>query len=100
MSYLPNPATKQTHTAESIQDWLVGQVSEQLGLNPGDINVREPLDSYGLESMQVMLIASKAERLLGIKISLILLLHYPTIAALSQRIVEDLEDSDLETFQL
>lgn len=97
---LTNSLTKQTYTVESIQEWLVAQVSEQLGLEPEAIDVHTPLDTYGLASMQVMIIASRAEKQIGMQIPLILLLHYPTIAALSKRIAEDLEQSEMEVFQL
>jgi acyl carrier protein len=99
----PNLVTQHTfsqHTVESVQDWLVAQVAEQLGLNPEDINIQAPLDTYGLESMQVMIITSKAEKKLGIKIPLMMLLHYPTIEALSHRVTEDLDQSDVEVFQI
>jgi acyl carrier protein len=92
--------TKQTYSTESIQEWLVAQVAEQLNLEPDAIDVHTPLDSYGLASMQVMMIASRAEKQIGMQIPLILLLHYPTIAALSQRIAEDLDQSEMEVFQL
>jgi acyl carrier protein len=97
---ITNSMTKQTYSVESIQEWLVAQVAEQLSLDPDAIDVHTPLDSYGLASMQVMIIASRAEKQIGMQIPLLLLLHYPTIAALSQRLAEDLDQSEMEVFQL
>jgi acyl carrier protein len=48
----------------------------------------------------VMLLAGRAEKQLGFTISPILLWHYPTIKALSERIAEDVLDQDTETFEL
>ena len=68
-----------------IQTWLVSEISSLLGVNPEEINIREPLDSYGLDSAQTIIIASKAEKFLGFKLSLIHLWYYPTIEELSLR---------------
>jgi acyl carrier protein len=43
-----------------------------LGVEPNEIDIQEPLDSYGLDSAQGMVLASRAEKLLGFKLSVIL----------------------------
>ena len=95
-----NSTAKQSYTAEAIQAWMVSQLCEQLGVEPDDIDVREPFDSYGLDSAQAMVLASKAEKLLGFRLSPILLWHYPTIEALAQRLVEESEVSKSEIFEI
>ncbi|WP_250121611.1 acyl carrier protein [Chroococcidiopsis sp. CCMEE 29] len=97
---IPDSTAKQTYTAEEIQTWLVSQISEQLGVEPDDIDVRKPLDSYGLESAQAMILASKAEKLLGFQLSPILVWHYPTIESLSDRLAEEAEVSESEIFEI
>jgi len=97
---IPDSTAKQTYTAEEIQIWLVSQISEQLGVEPDDIDVRKPLDSYGLESAQAMILASKAEKLLGFQLSPILVWHYPTIESLSDRLAEEAEVSESEIFEI
>ncbi|BAZ66520.1 MAG: acyl carrier protein [Pelatocladus maniniholoensis HA4357-MV3] len=93
-----NSSAKQSYTAEEIQAWLVSNISEMLGVEADEIDIREPLDSYGLDSAQGMVITSRAEKLFGFKMSLILLWHYPTIEALSKRLAEELVDS--ESFEI
>lgn len=88
-----------TTDAAKIQSWLVSQIAEELGVEPDDIDIQVPLDSYGLESTQVMLLASKAEKLLGFQLSPILLWHYPTIESLAQRLAEEPE-SESEFFEI
>ncbi|MFQ4140985.1 acyl carrier protein [Chlorogloeopsis sp. ULAP02] len=95
----PISTVKRSYTAEEIQAWLVSNISDLLGVEPDEIDIREPLDSYGLDSAQGMVLASRAEKLLGFKLSLILLWHYPTIEALSKRLAEDFADSNSETFE-
>lgn len=92
-------STKQ-YTAGEIQAWLLARVSEQLGVPPDEIDIREPLDSYGLDSAKAMLIASKAEKILGVQLSPILIWHYPTIETLSQRLAEESENSDSDFFEI
>ena len=92
--------TNQAYTAEAIQAWLISQLAAQLRVAPEEIDVQQPLDTYGLDSAQEMLLASKAEKLLGFKLSPLLLWHYPTIEALAQRIAEGPEVSESEFLEL
>jgi len=94
----PN-SLKHTYTTAEIQNWLIIQISKQLGVESDEIDIREPLDSYGLDSAQAILIAGKAEKLLGYQISPVLIWHYPTIEQLSQRLAEESE-SELEFFEI
>ena len=46
--------SKQYHTAEEIQGWLVSILAEALKIEPDEINIQESLESYGLDSAQAM----------------------------------------------
>lgn len=87
-------------SADAIQIWLIAQLAQQLGVEPEAIDRRQPLDSYGLDSAQAMSLISKAERLLGFELSPLLLWHYPTVEALSQRLAEEFEESESEVFEI
>ncbi len=76
-------------TPEIIQTWLVQQLCEQLQIELDEVDVRASFDSYGLDSSQVLMIAVKAEKAFGFKLSPVLLWHYPTIELLSHRLVEE-----------
>jgi acyl carrier protein len=97
---IPDSTTKSSYTAEEIQVWLISHISDVLGVNPDEIDVREPLDSYGLDSTQGMLLASQAGKLLGFQLSPLVLWHYPTIESLSQRLAEEFQASESETFEI
>lgn len=97
---MPDNKLNQAYTPEVIQNWIVTQISLQLGINPEKIDVQQPLENYGLDSVQAMLLISKAEKFLGFKISPMLLWHYPTIEALAKRIAEDPEISDYENLEI
>jgi acyl carrier protein len=97
---ISNTTVRQSYTAEDIQAWMVSHLAEQLGVEPNDIDIREPFNSYGLDSMQAMLLASKAERFFGFKLSPILLWNYPTIELLTQRLAKESEDSKSDSLEL
>lgn len=97
---ISDTTVKQSYTAEDIQAWMVSHLSEQLGVEPDDIDVTEPFESYGLDSMQAMILASKAEKLLGLRLSPILLWNYPTIELLAQRLAQEYAASESEIFEI
>ncbi len=97
---LPNFHTNQAYTKETIENWIINQIALQLGINPEQIDIQQPLDSYGLDSVQAMLLVSKAEKFLGFKISPMLLWHYPTIEALAKRIAEEPEISEYDNLEI
>lgn len=94
----PNVTTPMT--AEAIQDWLIANIAEQLGVTPDEIDVEVHFDSLGLDSAQGMIIASKGETFLGFPISPLLLLHYPTIETLAERLAEEIADSESELLEI
>jgi acyl carrier protein len=92
--------SQNTLTAEDIQAWLVSQLAEVLNVEAAEIDITAPLDSYGLDSAQAMLLAAKAGKFLGFQLSPLLLWHYPTIESLSQRLAEEVQSSESEVFEI
>jgi acyl carrier protein len=76
---------------EAIEAWFVAQMSEQLEIDAEDIEVADTFESYGLSSAKAMLIATRAETMLGFQIAPSLLFRYPTIEGLSRRLAEEVE---------
>ena len=88
---------KKQINAEVIATWLTENIAEQLEVEPDEIDTSEPIEDYGLDSAQGMIVVSRAEKQFGLEISPMLLWHYPTIEALSQRLAEEyLSDSEAE----
>ncbi|AKG23075.1 thioester reductase domain-containing protein [Calothrix sp. 336/3] len=87
---------KQSYTAAEIQDWLVKNLAATLKVSAEEIDIEQPLEGYGLDSTQAMVIVTKTEKMLGFEVSPTLLWHYPTIATLSQRLAEESEELDTE----
>ncbi|GAA6619324.1 thioester reductase domain-containing protein [Scytonema sp. NUACC26] len=86
--------SNQSRNAEEIQAWLVSNLANALKISPHEINVREPLDSYGLDSAQAMVLISNTEKMLGFEVSPMLLWHYPNIEALSERLAEESQEKN------
>jgi acyl carrier protein len=84
-----NLANRESITPEIIQKWLVQQLAEQLKLEPDQVDIKAPFESYGIDSSQILVIAGKAEKIFGFKLSPVLLLYYPTIESLSQRLIQE-----------
>jgi acyl transferase domain-containing protein len=90
----------QTRTHEDIQNWLVARIATELGVPAATIDVTGHFDSYGLDSMLAISIASAGQQFLGIEVSPILLMHYPTIAELSQHLAAEFATSEAEIFEI
>ena len=89
-------------TASDIQAWLVERIAREIGVSSKSIDLKEPFDNYGLDSVLAIEIASAGKQKLGIDMSPLLLVHYPTIESLSQHLAKELElqVSETEVFEI
>ena len=88
-------------TASDIQIWLVERIAKEIGVNPENIDIEEPFDNYGLDSVLAIEIASAGKQKLGLDMSPLLLVHYPTIDSLSQHLAKQLSvESETEIFEI
>lgn len=81
--------------AEQIQAWLVTKISKQIGISTDDINVREPLASYGLDSRAALALSGDLEDWLGRKLSPTLVWDYPTIEAIADHLANGSDASSI-----
>ncbi len=89
-----------SRTAPDIQAWLVDRIAKELGVKPEDINIRASFDSYGLDSVLAISIASAGKQVFGVEVSPLMLVHYPTIELLSQHLAKEIEASESEIFEI
>lgn len=89
-----------TITKEDIQTWLVNRIAQELGVDAGEINPKAPFDSYGLDSVLAIGIASAGKKHLGVEVTPLMLIHHPTIEALSAHLATEFEASGIEVFEL
>ena len=72
--------------AEAIQAWLVSKLSERLGIESQEIDIREPFASYGLGSTEAVSLAGELAEWLGQKLSPALVYEHPCIESLARHL--------------
>ncbi len=80
---LPNNQLPNTKTAAEVQNWLVDRLAARLKLEPGQIDVERPFDSYELDSLVAIGFSGELSQWLGRDLPGNLLLEHDTIAALA-----------------
>jgi acyl carrier protein len=86
---------KKSPSAQTIQGWLVTRLSEVLGVESQDIDIREPFTWYGLTSRDAVGLSGDLEDWLGRRLSPTLAYEYPTIETLARHLAGEGDDSDL-----
>jgi acyl carrier protein len=89
MKSTPSFTTQNIQTAESIQNWLIDQLAQRINVDPDDIDIQVPFESFALESAEALVLLSKLEHWIGRPVPPVLIWNYPTIELLSQRLAED-----------
>ena len=87
-----------SRTAEVIQAWLVSKLSERLGIESHEIDVREPFSSYGLGSTEAVSLSGELAEWLGRRLSAALAYEYPTIETLARHLAESPEAPESTTW--
>ena len=67
---------------------MVSKLSERLGIESHEIDVREPFASYGLGSTEAVSLSGELAEWLGRKLSPALAYEYPTIETLARHLAE------------
>jgi acyl transferase domain-containing protein/acyl-CoA synthetase (AMP-forming)/AMP-acid ligase II/acyl carrier protein len=75
---------KSCQKPNDIETWLIAKVAERLGILPEEINIDEPLASYGLSSLAAVGLSGELQEWLGRSLSPTLLYDYSSIASLAQ----------------
>jgi acyl carrier protein len=76
--------------AAEIQDWLVARIAARLQVGPEEVSLEEPLIDIGLDSMEFVAMVGELEHWLGCRFRDNPLIDYPTIAALSEFLADEL----------
>jgi acyl transferase domain-containing protein/acyl-CoA synthetase (AMP-forming)/AMP-acid ligase II/acyl carrier protein len=71
-------------TEEQIRAWLIDRIATRLRVPAPDLDPREPLARYGLDSLTAVQIAGELERWLDKPLSPVLVYDHPTIDALAR----------------
>jgi len=74
-------------SAAEIQAWIISYLSDLLEIPPDEIDTREPLASYGIDSTGAVGMVGDLGAWLDRKLDPEVLYSYPTIEALTRRLV-------------
>ena len=80
-------------TAQIIQAWLVSKIAQKLQVNPHNLDIREPLAHYGLDSVAAVSLSGDLENWLGRRLSPTLVYDYPSIEALARYLAKESKTS-------
>lgn len=82
---------------EIIENWLVTNIAQRLGLSPTEIEITEPFASYGLDSVQAVRITAELEDWLKVKLSPTLAYDHPTVESLAKYLASGTVETTLAT---
>ncbi|WP_414582083.1 AMP-binding protein [Scytonema sp. PCC 10023] len=82
-------------TKEAIQAWLLSNLAMYLKVQPNEIDIREPLTRYGLDSSVAVSLMAKLAEWLDCKLSVTIIWQYPTIAALAEYLAKKSSQTQL-----
>jgi acyl carrier protein len=68
---------------EAVQSWLANWLAMELSLAPQTVDSREEFLSYGMNSVQAMMLVGDLESRIGIRLPPTLVWDYPTIQSLA-----------------
>ncbi|WP_248277637.1 non-ribosomal peptide synthetase/type I polyketide synthase [Brasilonema sp. UFV-L1] len=74
---------------EAIKAWLVAKIAEHLQVSPVEIDIRQALAQYGLNSLAAVRISGELQEWLGREFSPTLLYDYPTLEGLARHLVDE-----------
>lgn len=71
---------------ETLQDWLVTKLAEELGIDPSEIDVQQPFAQYGVDSVLAVTLVADLEDAMGCTLNPTLLFDYPCVEAIAQHL--------------
>jgi 8-amino-7-oxononanoate synthase len=75
--------------AAAIAAWLAAEIAQRAKIAPGQIDLDQPFDRYGLDSLEVVTLASALEAKLSRRLPETLLWEHPTLRALAQHLAHE-----------
>ena len=88
-------------TREAIESWLISQIATRSGVAPSEasseasseIDIHQPIDNYGMDSLAAIELAHRIERDLGVALPMVSFLESPSIGQLVNQALENMAGS-------
>jgi acyl carrier protein len=81
----------QSLTMTEVQDLLVAKFAEVAGVDPGQVDIHEPIFSYGVGSIQLLNFVGDLEDYFDLRLPPTLALEYPTIEGVTEFVWAEIE---------
>ena len=85
-SIAPGSPGGESYSADVIEKWLLAKLSELLGVDPREIDIREPFASYGMGSTEAVSLSGELGDWLGQRVPADLAYEFPTIESLARHL--------------
>jgi acyl carrier protein len=79
-------------SADSMKAWLIGWVAEELGFDRREIDPGQSFLSFGMNSVQAMMLVGDLEARLSLRLPPTLAWDYPNIDAMTAHLIERMAD--------
>ena len=83
--------------ASEIQQFLILELARRIEVDPELIDPGQPLERYGLDSLNALRLARELEDRIGCRLPTTLLWDYPSIEGLSRYLVDELKIREIRT---
>jgi myxalamid-type polyketide synthase MxaE and MxaD len=80
-------------TRDRIADWLIERIAAATGASPDSISEDQAFMDVGLSSVQAIELSAELESWTGLTLSPTIAFDYPTIAAASEHVADEVERS-------
>ena len=84
-----NAAKKQLESPE-VLNWLTLKFADWLEVSPDELDPRQPISSYGLDSISAVTLSVQLEEELGVELETAVLWERPTLESLAEHLTETL----------
>lgn len=85
ISTIDGPLTRKT-----LRAWLVAELARRVKCAESEVDSAKPFDAYGLDSRSSIELSGTLEKIVGRRLSPIILLDHPTIDALADHLAREL----------
>ncbi len=93
-SYKLDDQATATTPVETVQNWLIKQLAEQLNLDPDKIKITEPFTRYGLDSIDAVTLVGDLEDWLDLDLPDTLFWDHPTVEKSAKYLEEEYDLAD------
>ncbi|MDJ0580415.1 acyl carrier protein [Crocosphaera sp.] len=93
-SYKLDDQATATTPVETVQNWLIKQLAEQLNLDSDKIKITEPFTRYGLDSIDAVTLVGDLEDWLDLDLPDTLFWDNPTVEKSAQYLAENYDLAD------